>query len=100
MLLNRGLRITRHIRDLVQTVVRVIAALPLRASTITQALNIERVRELQQPVLALRQRAKVRRRRTLKPLSSLKSRYYSPPSPGVEGLGKKSALTAGMALFA
>jgi len=70
MFLDRGLRLARHRINLIQARVSLVAALKLGSPTITQALDIERVSELQQPVLALRQRPKVRGRRTLEPLSS------------------------------
>jgi hypothetical protein len=73
MLLNRRLRMARNVRDFIQARVSFIAALKLGAPTITQALYVERVGELQQPVLALRQRPKIGGRRALESLSSLES---------------------------
>jgi len=95
MFLDRGLRMASNVSDLIQPRVGVVAALKLGAPTITQALHVERVRELQQPILTLRQRPKIRGRRTLKTLSRLQGCDYSPPSSGVERFGKKSALTEG-----
>jgi hypothetical protein len=74
MFLDGGLGVAGNVGDLVQAAIRLVAALPLRAPTITQTLDIERVSELQQPVLELGQRPKICGRRALEPLSSLKSR--------------------------
>jgi len=69
MFLNRGLRLTGHRLDLIEARVSFVAALKLGAPTITQALDIERVGELQQPVLALRQGPKIGGWRALETLS-------------------------------
>jgi hypothetical protein len=71
MFLNRSLRMARNVGDFIQARVSLVAALKLGSPAITQALDIERVGELQQPVLRLGQRAKVGGRRALEPLSSL-----------------------------
>jgi hypothetical protein len=70
MFLNRGLREAGNVSDLVQAFVGLVAALRLGPATIAQALDVERVSELQQPVLALRKLPKIRGWRALKPLSS------------------------------
>jgi hypothetical protein len=69
MFLDGSLRIAGHVPDLIGALVSLIAALKLGPATITHALYIERVGELQQPVLRLRQRPKVSGRWPLETLS-------------------------------
>ena len=70
MFLNRSLRMARNVGDFIQARVSLVAAFKLGSPTIAQALDVERVGEFQQPVLALRQRPEVGGRRALEPLSS------------------------------
>jgi hypothetical protein len=72
MFLDSSLRVAGNVRDFVQATVRLVMAFKFRSAAVTQTLDIEGVSELQQPVLELRQRPKIRGRRTLEPLSSLK----------------------------
>ena len=69
MFLNRSLRMARNVGHFVQARVSLVAALKLGAPAITQALDIERVGELQQPVFTLRQRPKVGTRWALEAFS-------------------------------
>jgi len=71
MFFHRGLRVTGNVRDLIQARVSVVAALKLRPAAFTQALQIEGIRELQQPILRLRQPPKISGRRPLETLSRL-----------------------------
>jgi hypothetical protein len=71
MFFDRSLRVAGQVSYLIEAPVGVVAALKLGPATITQALDVERVSELQQPVLGFRKFPKVRGRRTLETLSSL-----------------------------
>jgi len=70
VLLDRSLRMASNVSDLVQARVSLVAALKLGAPAITQAIDVERVGELKQPVFTLRQGSQVRGRRALETLSS------------------------------
>lgn len=74
VLVHGGLRVAGNVRDLVEARVIVVAALPLRAPAVAQAVKVEGVRELEQPVLALRQGPKVCGRRALETLSRFQRR--------------------------
>lgn len=71
MLLDGGLRVAGNVSGLIQARVSLVAALKLGAATITHTLDVERVGELQQPVLMLGKFAEVRGRWSLETLSSL-----------------------------
>jgi hypothetical protein len=72
--LDSSQRVAGHVRDFIEALVGFVAAFKLRPATITHTLHIEGVSELQQPILELRQRPKIRGRRALEPLSSFQCR--------------------------
>lgn len=74
MLLDRGLRMAGNVRDLIGARVGIIATLNLGAPALTQALDVERVSELQQSILGRGQRPEVGGRWTLETLGSLERR--------------------------
>jgi hypothetical protein len=72
---NSGLSMTRRVSDFIQTGVGFVAAFKLRpTANVTPALKVKGVRELQQPVLILRQRPKISRRWALETLSGFECR--------------------------